>query len=167
MVTFNCEVCNDTVPKKNTEKHYYRCPQAYYTCIDCNVTFDDGTGYKKHTQCISEDEKYQKALYKGKKKPQEKKPQQQRPEESKPKQEKQQEQATRKDKNTKLEKAKLRKGKVQKPEEQKPLKQKSVLSEKKGASLYKILKSIGDKEEKKNLLKSLVVNENGQLEVKA
>ncbi|CCD26590.1 uncharacterized protein NDAI_0I00210 [Naumovozyma dairenensis CBS 421] len=67
MVTFNCEVCNDTVPKKNTEKHYYRCPQAYYTCIDCSKTFDDGVSYKQHTQCISEDEKYQKALYKGKK----------------------------------------------------------------------------------------------------
>ncbi|CUS23403.1 LAQU0S09e03972g1_1 [Lachancea quebecensis] len=165
MVTFNCEVCNDTVPKKNTEKHYYRCPQAYYTCIDCNVTFDDGVGYKKHTQCISEDEKYQKALYKGKKKPQEKKLQQQEPEVSKPKQEKKQEQEARKEK-AKPEKVNSQKGKVQKSEEQKALKQKNVLAEKKGASLYKILKSIDDKEEKKNLLKSLVVNENGQLEVK-
>lgn len=68
MVTFNCEVCNDTVPKKNTEKHYYRCPNAYYTCIDCSKTFEDGVSYKNHTSCISEDEKYQKALYKGNKK---------------------------------------------------------------------------------------------------
>ena len=65
MVTFNCEVCNATVPKKNTEKHYYRCPNAYYTCIDCSKTFEDGVSYKQHISCISEDEKYQKALYKG------------------------------------------------------------------------------------------------------
>lgn len=65
MVTFNCEVCNATVPKKNSEKHYYKCPDAYYTCIDCSKTFEDGVSYKQHTQCLTEDEKYQGALYKG------------------------------------------------------------------------------------------------------
>lgn len=152
MVTFNCEVCNDTVPKKNTEKHYYRCPQAYYTCIDCNVTFDDGMGYKKHTECISEDQKYQKALYKGKKKPQGK------PAQAEVKSEVQ---------IVKTEKAqpvqnKAQKEKVEKAKPQKSPK-KSLLADKKGSSLYKILKSVQDKDEKKALLKKLVVDANGHL----
>lgn len=67
MVTFNCEVCNETVPKKQTEKHFYKCRDAYYTCIDCNKCFDDYDGlYKKHTQCISEDQKYMGKLFKEK-----------------------------------------------------------------------------------------------------
>ncbi|CCH61598.1 hypothetical protein TBLA_0F00540 [Henningerozyma blattae CBS 6284] len=143
MVTFNCEVCNATVPKKNTEKHYYRCPNAYYTCIDCSKTFDDGYSYQKHTECITEDEKYQKGLYKG---------------------------------NGKVKKAK---GKVTKPEakpeatpkeklEENP-KEKTVVTAKetpvlkKGENLYKILKNIKDKDAKKKLLKSLIVNSDGNL----
>lgn len=147
MVTFNCEVCNDTVPKKNTEKHYYRCPNAYYTCIDCSKTFDDGVSYQKHTQCISEDEKYQKALYKGKK--QNKNNQQQPPQ---PK--KQAEQAVEPvAKETKKE-----------PKEKKASKEKSTKFElKKGESLYKIMKSMKDKDAKKELLKKLIVDESGNL----
>src|SRR4051812_24240247 len=37
-----------------------------YSCIDCGVSFP-GDDYKAHTQCVSEAEKYQKSLYKGKK----------------------------------------------------------------------------------------------------
>lgn len=139
MVTFNCEVCNATVPKKNTEKHYSRCPDAYYTCIDCSKTFDDGYSYQKHTQCISEDEKYQKALYKGKKQKQPNSKPQAKPE-AKP---------------------------VVKPEA--PAKPAAVVKEskvpklEKGHSLYKILKTVKDKDAKKQLLKRLVVSEQGHL----
>ncbi|SCU77440.1 LAMI_0A01156g1_1 [Lachancea mirantina] len=128
MVTFNCEVCNDTVPKKNTEKHYYRCPNAYYTCIDCNTTFDDGVGYKKHTQCISEDEKYQKALYKGKKAPGKKAPAKQGPVK-------------------------------QAPAKETPAKQPT--------SLYKVLKKCKSKDDKKKLLKQILVTADGRLELPA
>ncbi|SCU92197.1 LADA_0F15038g1_1 [Lachancea dasiensis] len=162
MVTFNCEVCNDTVPKKNTEKHYYRCPQAYYTCIDCNVTFDDGVSYKAHTQCISEDERYQGALYKGKKtKGQNKQQQQQQPTaETDVKAAPQAENASKsKDKKS---------GKKEpKPTLKAKSSSKSPLAGKKGTSLYKILKSVKDKNEKKELLKQLVVDSDGHLVLQA
>lgn len=141
MVTFNCEVCNDTVPKKNTEKHYYRCPDAYYTCIDCSKTFDDGVSYKQHTQCISEDEKYQGALYKGKKKQQQQQQQQQK--------QKQQPQKPVK--------------KEDKKEDKKPAKKEEKIGLKKGDNLYKILKNYKSKYEKKKFLKSLVVDADGRL----
>lgn len=64
MVSFSCEVCNDTVIKKKLDMHSQRCHGAYFTCIDCSTTFS-GTEYRGHTQCISEAEKYEKALYKG------------------------------------------------------------------------------------------------------
>ncbi|CAI4058701.1 hypothetical protein SUVZ_03G1370 [Saccharomyces uvarum] len=137
MVTFNCEVCNDTVPKKNTEKHYYRCPQAYYTCIDCSKTFDDGVSYKNHTSCISEDEKYQKALYKGKKK-------QKQPAAAAPPPAKKAEKPAAK--------------KVEKPK-----KASDGIELNKGESLYKILKTVKDKDAKKAFLKSLVVGSNGEI----
>ncbi|SCU92801.1 LAFA_0F12948g1_1 [Lachancea sp. 'fantastica'] len=158
MVTFNCEVCNDTVPKKNTEKHYYRCPNAYYTCIDCNVTFDDGVSYKAHTQCISEDERYQGALYKGKKqkgKPQQKPVQPQQPPQSE------------KAQNDEKPAAKVEKKKAPKSAKksmEKPADASGIsLAGKKGSSLYKILKSVKNKDEKKKLLKNLVVDEEGRL----
>lgn len=66
MVSFSCEVCNDTVIKKKLDQHTQRCRGAYFTCIDCSTTFD-GTAYRNHTLCISEAEKYEKGLYKGKK----------------------------------------------------------------------------------------------------
>ncbi|KOH00733.1 uncharacterized protein DI49_0828 [Saccharomyces eubayanus] len=145
MVTFNCEVCNDTVPKKNTEKHYYRCPQAYYTCIDCSKTFDDGVSYKNHTSCISEDEKYQKALYKGKKKP---------------KQPAAASAAPAKKVETPVAK------KAEKPaanKVEKPKKASNGIELNKGESLYKILKTVKDKDAKKAFLKSLVVGSNGEI----
>lgn len=69
MVSFSCEVCNDTVVKKKLDQHRGRCHGAYFTCIDCSTTFE-GTAYKQHTSCISEAEKYEKALYKQPKKKQ-------------------------------------------------------------------------------------------------
>lgn len=138
MVTFNCEICNDTVPKKNTEKHYYRCPEAVYTCIDCSQTFADGVSYKKHTQCISEDEKYQKALYKGKNK-QQKKQQQQQPQP-----------------HPKKEEPKKEEPKKEEPKKEEP----KLIKLTNGESLYKILKKIKSKDEKKKLLKSLIAKDN-------
>lgn len=67
MVSFSCEVCNDTIIKKKLDQHKQRCRDAYFTCIDCSTTFS-GNDYRSHTQCISEAEKYEKSLYKGKKK---------------------------------------------------------------------------------------------------
>ena len=138
MVTFNCEVCNDTVPKKNTEKHYYRCPNAYYTCIDCSKTFEDGVSYKNHTSCISEDEKYQKALYKGNKKQKQK---QKQPAAAPAK--------------------KVEKPVVKKVE--KVRKATNGIELQKGESLYKILKNIKDKDAKKTFLKNLVVDAEGSI----
>lgn len=66
MVSFSCEACNDTVVKKKVDQHRQRCYNATFTCIDCFVTFP-GTQYKGHTSCITEAEKYEKALYKPKK----------------------------------------------------------------------------------------------------
>ncbi|CAL9733357.1 hypothetical protein MOSE0_A03994 [Monosporozyma servazzii] len=135
MVTFNCEVCNATVPKKGTEKHYFRCPNAYYTCIDCSTTFDDGYSYQKHTECISEDEKYQKGLYKGKKK-------------SLP------------NNNTAKITKPTPKAKIEEPKvKQTKVKQTKAKYFKDGESLYDCLKSIKDKDEKKKLLKSIVLKQ--------
>lgn len=77
MVTFSCEACNDTIIKKKLDQHTQRCYGAYFTCIDCSTTFQ-GVDYRGHTSCISEAEKYEKALYKGKK------TKTQQPKESKP-----------------------------------------------------------------------------------
>ncbi|KAK4703839.1 cell growth-regulating nucleolar protein, partial [Phenoliferia sp. Uapishka_3] len=46
------------------DQHAQRCRNAQFTCIDCNVDFY-GTDYRAHTSCISEDQKYQKSVYKG------------------------------------------------------------------------------------------------------
>ena len=158
MVTFNCEVCNETVPKKQTEKHFYKCRDAYYTCIDCNKCFDDYDGlYKKHTQCISEDQKYMGKLFKEKRK-----------------------------KNNQQEQKSNKNGKESSPEKnEKPKKEeKKVVEEKKkeksesdlikdiltpGESLYKILKELEknkkSKIDKKQLLKKIVIDKEGKLTI--
>ncbi|TPX33582.1 hypothetical protein SmJEL517_g03564 [Synchytrium microbalum] len=66
MVSFSCEVCQETLKKAKLDQHFNKCPNAQFTCIDCSVTFY-GNAYKLHTSCISEDQKYQKSLYKPKK----------------------------------------------------------------------------------------------------
>ncbi|KAI5477152.1 hypothetical protein MNV49_006808 [Pseudohyphozyma bogoriensis] len=48
--------------KPKLDQHAQRC-WAVYTCLDCNTTFE-GTNYRAHTSCISEDQKYQKSVYK-------------------------------------------------------------------------------------------------------
>lgn len=67
MVSFSCEVCNDTIIKKKLDLHTRQCRGAYFSCIDCSTTFH-GQDHKNHTQCISEAQKYEKSLYKGPKK---------------------------------------------------------------------------------------------------
>lgn len=64
MVTFSCEICNDSVLKKKAMQHFGKCPRAFFTCIDCSTTFE-GTSFQRHTSCISEAQKYEGALYKG------------------------------------------------------------------------------------------------------
>ncbi|KAJ3042925.1 hypothetical protein HDV00_006232 [Rhizophlyctis rosea] len=66
MVSFVCDYCQETLKKPKLEQHTWKCYNAQFTCIDCNTTFN-GDAYKAHTSCISEAEKYQKSLYKGKK----------------------------------------------------------------------------------------------------
>ncbi|EPQ57007.1 hypothetical protein GLOTRDRAFT_9264, partial [Gloeophyllum trabeum ATCC 11539] len=56
--------CSDVVKKPKLDQHGARC-QSSFTCVDCHTTFYKPTEWKGHTTCISEAEKYQKALYKG------------------------------------------------------------------------------------------------------
>ncbi|KAG9302030.1 hypothetical protein G9A89_021074 [Geosiphon pyriformis] len=67
MVSFVCDTCQETLKKPKLDAHVARCVQAQFTCIDCSTTFLGGD-YRFHTACVTEAEKYQKALYKGKKK---------------------------------------------------------------------------------------------------
>lgn len=67
MVSFSCEACGETVPKKKCSQHQRRCRDACFTCLDCQKTFY-GNEYINHTSCISEAEKYEKKFYKGNKK---------------------------------------------------------------------------------------------------
>lgn len=145
MVSFSCEVCNDTVLKKKLDQHSQRCGSAYYTCIDCSVTFN-GTEYRQHTSCISEAEKYEKGLYKGKKKQQiQNKPQEVIKVETKaePKKEKKESK-----KETKKDSKKEKKDSIDLS---------SYLNSNKQESLYKIVKKISSekKKDKKDVLKNL------------
>ncbi|RDA87307.1 hypothetical protein CP532_2622 [Ophiocordyceps camponoti-leonardi (nom. inval.)] len=66
MVSFSCEACGDVLAKKKLDLHRNRCHGATFTCLDCMVHFT-GVEYRSHTSCITEDQKYQGALYKEKK----------------------------------------------------------------------------------------------------
>ncbi|KAJ5553063.1 hypothetical protein N7494_002441 [Penicillium frequentans] len=65
MVSFQCEGCGDVLTKKKLDPHRGQCRGATFTCIDCMVHFY-GTEYRAHTSCMTEDQKYQGALYKEK-----------------------------------------------------------------------------------------------------
>ncbi|KAI5961820.1 uncharacterized protein KGF55_003791 [Candida pseudojiufengensis] len=163
MVSFSCEVCNDTVLKKKLGQHQQRCYGAYFTCIDCSTTFQ-GDDHNKHTSCISEAEKYEKGLYKGKKK-QPQQQQKQQPQQQQQKQEQQKEQ----------QKSQPIKSKIDTKDDTKPV----TKSEKKSTSgkkqkedsflspfvnnssqnLYKILKKASNDDNKKlkNILKNMTI----------
>ncbi|CAM9492461.1 unnamed protein product [Choristocarpus tenellus] len=64
MVYFVCETCNETLKKAKVERHFGSCKGCWgMTCIDCNVVFE-GQDYREHSSCLTEDQKYQGALYK-------------------------------------------------------------------------------------------------------
>ncbi|EJP67010.1 LYAR-type C2HC zinc finger protein [Beauveria bassiana ARSEF 2860] len=65
MVSFSCEECGDILTKKKLDPHRNRCHGATFTCIDCMVHFP-GVQYRSHTSCMTEDQKYQGALYREK-----------------------------------------------------------------------------------------------------
>eukprot|EP01135_Chromosphaera_perkinsii_P002378 Nk52_evm32s222 gene=Nk52_evmTU32s222 len=67
MVTFTCNGCGDSLKKAKVDGHIQRCSTHSVDCIDCGVEFSL-YDYHKHTSCISEAEKYQGALYQGKRK---------------------------------------------------------------------------------------------------
>ncbi|RKF60880.1 putative zinc finger c2h2 lyar-type protein [Erysiphe neolycopersici] len=62
MVSFSCEACGDVLLKKKLDAHRRQCANASYTCLDCMTTFENYE-YRSHTSCISEQQKYQGALY--------------------------------------------------------------------------------------------------------
>ncbi|KAI4602758.1 hypothetical protein KJ359_007976 [Pestalotiopsis sp. 9143b] len=66
MVSFSCENCGDVLTKKKLDPHRNRCRGATFTCIDC-MTYFPGAEYRSHTSCMTEEQKYQGALYRPKK----------------------------------------------------------------------------------------------------
>lgn len=67
MVFFVCEGCNESLKKNQVDKHAMKCAGCWaVTCVDCSVTFPDNE-YATHTSCVSEAQKYEGSLYKGKK----------------------------------------------------------------------------------------------------
>ncbi|RLV86441.1 hypothetical protein JA9_004393 [Meyerozyma sp. JA9] len=164
MVSFSCEVCNDTVLKKKLDAHKQRCNGAYFTCIDCSVTFN-GTDYRGHTSCISEAQKYEKGLYKAKKKPETK--QEAKPEPKEPKQEPKQEKSE-KSETSKSEKSKSEKSRAEssKSEFKKPEDKSDSFVSQKPQSLYKVIKKM-EKKDKKHFLERIHVSkgDDGQLKV--
>lgn len=62
MVTFNCDDCGSTLRKKAILQH--RCPRRTFVCIDCQVCMPLAQA-QKHTECITEGEKYMGSDYKG------------------------------------------------------------------------------------------------------
>ncbi|KAF8513109.1 hypothetical protein BU17DRAFT_53523, partial [Hysterangium stoloniferum] len=57
--------CTDVVKKPKLDQHRLRCHSSF-TCIDCSNTFTTPADWKGHTSCVSEEQKYQKSLYKPK-----------------------------------------------------------------------------------------------------
>ena len=70
MVTFVCENCDQTLKKRQVDRHIYQCRGApRLVCIDCNKIFN-GSDYRAHISCISEHEKTMGQYYKPKNKSQ-------------------------------------------------------------------------------------------------
>ncbi len=61
MVYFECDVCNETLKKKQVLPHYSSiCRRAHsFSCLTCFNRFDRDS-IVAHTNCVTEDEKYQK-----------------------------------------------------------------------------------------------------------
>lgn len=151
MVSFSCEVCNDTVLKKKLQQHQRQCRDAYFTCIDCSTTFY-GNDHQKHTSCISEAEKYEKSLYKGPKKQQNS---------TKPNQTQNQNQKQKQNETKKVDTEQKSSPELKK--EKKKLNIKDFVDQEE-IPLYKVFKSIKKKDSKLNdkteFLKALKVQKN-------
>jgi hypothetical protein len=63
MVWFQCDGCGETLKKAKAEGHMRGCTGSV-SCVDCNKHFDCQS-VRNHTTCVSEEERYQGALYKG------------------------------------------------------------------------------------------------------
>ena len=61
---FCCNGCGESLKKQKVEQHPFSC-RSSVSCIDCNTNFS-GNEYKKHTQCMTEAERYQGNLYEAK-----------------------------------------------------------------------------------------------------
>ncbi|VDK39946.1 unnamed protein product [Taenia asiatica] len=59
MVVFVCSKCNETLKKKNVERHFYACRCPSVSCVDCSKSFTL-QDFASHALCISEQEKYDK-----------------------------------------------------------------------------------------------------------
>lgn len=57
MVWFQCEDCGEELKKPKLPNHFRMCSATKLSCIDCGVTFGQGT-VQGHTQCMTEAEKY-------------------------------------------------------------------------------------------------------------
>uniref|UniRef100_A0A0N4ZX17 Zf-LYAR domain-containing protein n=1 Tax=Parastrongyloides trichosuri TaxID=131310 RepID=A0A0N4ZX17_PARTI len=57
MVFFACDNCGESLKKNAVEKHFYRCKNATYSCMDCQVSFDK-ISYATHLKCVSEQQRY-------------------------------------------------------------------------------------------------------------
>ena len=63
MVFFICQVCNESLKKNKVDGHWSMCPHAWvFNCMDCGQRFE-GDGYKQHTTCITESQKYEGKFY--------------------------------------------------------------------------------------------------------
>jgi len=65
MPSFSCDTCQGVFKKKKAEEHRCSGWNTTFSCIDCNRNFDL-TSIKAHSSCITEAEKVQGSLYKGK-----------------------------------------------------------------------------------------------------
>lgn len=166
MVSFSCEACNDTVIKKKLEQHRQRCPGAYFTCIDCSTTFN-GTDYRQHTSCISEAEKYEKGMYKGKKTKKEQDLRKQEPAKGKGNAASQLKSSL--DEGDKVSNKKAGSTKEKSLQKSKPKKLADVLKINKKQNLYKVIKGLLEASDgnKKDVLKRLQVikHEDGSIRI--
>lgn len=60
MVVFICEACGATLKKQQVDRHCGQCKKGAwnFTCVECMLTFE-GFDYQKHTQCMTEVQKFQ------------------------------------------------------------------------------------------------------------
>eukprot|EP00760_Papus_ankaliazontas_P036240 PhM_4_TR8264/c0_g1_i2/m.106498/K15263/LYER; cell growth-regulating nucleolar protein len=58
MVSFTCNSCGDVIKKPRVKNHMCVCRAESFACIDCNVNFNQHKVHD-HTQCITEDQKFQ------------------------------------------------------------------------------------------------------------